>query len=180
VVRSVFGEELGRFVQGQFEENPLMDFTSLPLTWQAVIPVSYLDENNHMNVMWYTHLFSGATGGLFDRVGLTMAYFEANQAGTFALEQHLRFMSEVRAGQAISIRTRVLGRSLKRFHFMHFMIKDEGAILAATEEAVGSHVDLRVRRTSPLPHHVSEKFDRLLAEHGRLAWPAPVCGVMKA
>jgi len=157
-----------------------MDLKSLPLTWQAVIPESYLDENSHMNVMWYTHLFGGATGGLFDRIGLTMAYFEANQAGTFALEHHLRFLSEVRAGEAITIRTRVLGRSVKRFHFMHFMIKDEGDILAATEEAVGAHVDLRMRRTSPLPHHIVEEFDRLLAEHGRLDWAAPVCGVMKA
>jgi acyl-CoA thioester hydrolase len=157
-----------------------MDLKSLPLTWQAVIPESYLDENNHMNVMWYTHLFSCATGGLFDRIGLTMAYFEANQAGTFALEHHLRFLSEVRAGEAITMRTRVLGRSVKRFHFMHFMIKDEGGILAATEEAVGSHVDLRIRRTSPLPRHIVEEFDRLLAEHERLDWAAPVCGVMKA
>jgi acyl-CoA thioester hydrolase len=157
-----------------------MDLKSLPLTWQAIIPESYLDENNHMNVMWYTHLFSCATGGLFDQIGLTMAYFEANQTGTFALEHHLRFLSEVRAGQAVTIRTRVLGRSVKRFHFMHFMIQDEGDILAATEEAVGSHVDLRIRRTSPLPRHIVEEFDRLLAEHGRLPWAAPVCGVMKA
>jgi acyl-CoA thioester hydrolase len=157
-----------------------MDLTTLPLTWQAVIPESYLDENNHMNVMWYTHLFSCATGGLFDRIGLTMTYFETNQAGTFALEHHLRFLAEVRAGEAVTIRTRLLGRSLKRFHFMHFMIKVDGDVLAATEEAVGSHVDLRVRRTSPLPHHIVEEFDRLLAEHRTLAWAAPVCGVMKA
>jgi acyl-CoA thioester hydrolase len=157
-----------------------MDLNSLPLTWQALIPEAYLDENNHMNVMWYTHLFSCATGGLFDRIGLTTAYFEANQAGTFALEHHLRFLSEVRAGQTVTIRTRVLGRTLKRFHFMHFMVKDDGDILAATEEAVGSHVDLRIRRTSPLPHHVVDEFDRLLGEHSRLAWAAPVCGVMKA
>src|SRR5262249_22758547 len=137
-------------------------------------------ENDHMNVMWYTHLFSCATGGLFELVGLTPAYFEANQAGTFALEHHIRFLSEVRAGQHVTIRTRVLDRSVKRFHFLHFMIKDEGEILAATEEGVGAHVDLRVRRTSPLPPQVADGFDRLLMVHSRLTWAAPVCGVLKA
>ena len=161
-------------------EKALMDFNALPVNLEAVIPESYLDDMGHMNVMWYTHLFSEATGGLFDRVGLTRAYFEANQTGTFALEHHLRFLSEVRAGQPVAVRTRLLGRSAKRVHFMHFMIKVEGDVVAATEEAVGSHVDLRVRRTSPLPAGIAAALDRMLAEHSRLPWEPPVCGVMRA
>ena len=73
-----------------------MDLSSLPIHYQAVIPESYLDRMGHMNVMWYTHLFSCATGGLFGSIGLNLAYFEANHAGTFALEQHARFRVEVR------------------------------------------------------------------------------------
>ncbi len=156
-----------------------MDLSSLPIHYQAVIPESYLDEMGHMNVMWYTHLFSCATDGLFASVGLNLAYFEANQAGTFALEQHVRFRVEVRAGQHVTIRSRVLGRSAKRFHFMQFMFNDDAGVLSATVESVGTHVDLRVRRSSPLPPQVVEGFDRLIAEHSRLPWPAPVCGVMR-
>ena len=40
-----------------------MDLTALPITHRAVIPDDYLDEMGHMNVMWYTHLFSLARGG---------------------------------------------------------------------------------------------------------------------
>ena len=88
-----------------------MELTSLPITLETVIPEDYLDEMGHMNVMWYTHLFSRATGGLFDMIGLNRSYLEANHAGTFALEHHIRFLAEVRFGEGITIRTRPLARS---------------------------------------------------------------------
>ena len=75
----------------------------LPITHRAAIPESYLDEMGHMNVMWYTHLFSLASGGLFELVGLNRAYFEANQAGCFALATHVRYLAEVRVGQPVRI-----------------------------------------------------------------------------
>ena len=95
--------------------NALSD---LPLTHQAVIPEDYLDMMGHMNVMWYTHLFSLAVGGLYQRIGLWREYFEANQAGSFLLEAHVRHLSEVRVGQSVTIRTRMLARSAQRLHFM--------------------------------------------------------------
>jgi acyl-CoA thioesterase FadM len=152
---------------------------ALPVTHRAVVPESYLDEMGHMNVMWYTHLFSTAVGGLWDRLGLTDAYFAANRAGTFLLESHVRHLSEVRVGQAVTIRSRVLGRTAKRVHLMGFMVKDDGPVLAATSEGVAAHIDMRVRRSSPFPPHVADAIDRFVAEHAALGWPAPVCGVMK-
>jgi hypothetical protein len=38
--------------------------------------------------------------------------------------------------------------------------------------------DLDARRTAPLPAEFAAQLDRVIAEHSRLAWPAPVCGVM--
>ena len=60
-----------------------MDLAALPITHRAVIPDTYLDEMGHMNVMWYTHLFSQAAWGLFQMVGFTLDYFKANRAGSF-------------------------------------------------------------------------------------------------
>src|SRR5258708_184351 len=102
-----------------------MDLNELPITYRAVIPEAYLDEMGHMNVMWYTHLFSQGAWGLFQMVGLNLEYFKANQTGSFALEQHFRYLKEVRLGQHVTIRSRVLGRTAKRWHTIHFMIIDE-------------------------------------------------------
>ena len=88
------------------------ELAGLPVAHRAVIPASYLDEMGHMNVMWYTHLFSMATGTLFEQLGLTRAYFDANNAGSFALEAHVRYLSEVRVGQSVVIYYRLLGHPL--------------------------------------------------------------------
>jgi acyl-CoA thioester hydrolase len=156
-----------------------MDLTSLPITHRAVIPDAYLDEMGHMNVMWYTHLFSLGAWGLFQLVGLSREYFQINAAGSFALAQHFKYLNEVRVGQHVTVRSRVLGRSAKRWHTIHFMTIDELDVLAATSEGVQTHVDMTLRRSSPMPPAIADAIDRLLAAHTKLAWDAPVCGVLK-
>jgi acyl-CoA thioester hydrolase len=161
-------------------EPPALDLSALPLTHRVVVPEAYLDNMGHMNVMWYTHLFSCGTAGLYSLIGLTPAYFATNRAGSFALEQHLRYLNEVRVGQRITIRSRILGRSAKRIHLMHFMTLDDTTRLAATCETVATHVDITIRRSSPWPETIAAAIDRMLAEHSRLDWAAPVCGAMTA
>jgi acyl-CoA thioester hydrolase len=162
------------------ERITVADLAPLPVTHRALIPPEYLDEMGHMNVMWYTHLFSLGAWGLFQMVGMDEAYFEANNAGSFALEQHFRYLKEVRVGQHVTIRSRVLGRTAKRWHTIHFMTIDELGALAATAEGVQTHVDMAVRRSSPMPQPITDAIDRLLKEHESLAWAAPTCGAMNA
>ena len=158
-----------------------MNLLELPITARAEIPTSYLDEMGHMNVMWYTHLFSRAVWGLFDLIGFTHEYMQTNQAGSFALELHVRYLAEVKAGQHVTLRTRALARTPKRIHYQHFMTIDEhDDVLSATGEIVSAHVDMNVRRQSPFPPALADAFDRLLTQHTALTWPAPVCGTMRA
>jgi acyl-CoA thioesterase FadM len=156
-----------------------MDPNSLPITYEADIPESYLDAMGHMNVMWYTHLFGRATGGLFRMLGLTTDYFCTNNAGTFALEQHFRYLAEVRAGEHVVLRSRVLGRSAKIIHAIHLMSKGDKGVLAATGEFIGAHVDMNIRRTSPLPDDIAAIIDRLAAEHAAVPCDPRVTLVMK-
>ncbi|MCI0576031.1 MAG: thioesterase family protein [Chloroflexi bacterium] len=156
-----------------------MNLAALPLTYRATVPESYLDQMGHMNVMWYTHLFDQGTWGFFDLLGMNQAYFDAYQAGGFALEQHTRYLAEIRLGNSVAVYTRALGRSAKRIHFMHFMLLEHSGVLAATTELMGMHMDMAARRSSPMPEQITTAIDRYLAEHQRLDWPAPVCGVMK-
>jgi acyl-CoA thioester hydrolase len=156
-----------------------MDLQPLPITYQAIIPADYHDEMAHMNVMWYTHLFSEAVGTLWNMVGMDRAYFESHSAGTFALEFHIRFLAEIRAGQQITIRPRLLARTAKRLHFIQFMFNDTRSVLSCTEETVNSHADMTTRRTSPWPPHVAQALDQMIAAHQLLDWRAPTCGTMK-
>ena len=157
-----------------------MNLESLPVTHRAVIPEDYLDMMGHMNVMWYTHLFGRSVGSVFKLVGATPEYFRESGNGSFALENHVRYLAEVRVGDAVTIRSRVVGGSAKRMHFIHFMIHDGDGRLAATSEIVCSHVDLRIRRTSPWPEAIKAGIDRVVAEHAALGWDPPLCGSMRA
>jgi acyl-CoA thioesterase FadM len=131
-----------------------------------------------MNVMWYTHLFGRATVGFFELVGMDHGYFTAHHAGSFALAQYFSYRQEVRVGEHVTLRSRLLGRSAKKFHVIHFMSKTDGDVLAATGEFLGAHIDMKSRRTSPFLPHIAESIDRVLAEHRALDWDAPLGGAL--
>lgn len=152
------------------------DVRQLPRTHQAQIPEDYLDLMGHMNVMWYTHLFAHAVGGLSKYLGMNRDYFVNNQAGTFVLKQYVNYLVEVRFGEQVSIYTRLLGRSPKRVHLMHFMVKDGPDVLASTSELLLTHIDMRTRRSSPFLPEISQSIDRLLVDHSALSWAAPLAG----
>lgn len=156
-----------------------MNLALLPITHEATIPESYLDMMGHMNVMWYTHLFGRATCGLFKLVGMDDAYFQAHHAGSFALAQLFRYRKEVCAGEHVTLRSRLLERSAKQFHVIHFMTKGDDHLLAATGEFLAAHIDMSTRRTSPFAPPIAQNLDRIIAQHCALDWDAPISGAIK-
>jgi acyl-CoA thioester hydrolase len=154
------------------------DLSSLPQTNHKVIPAEYIDIMGHMNVMWYIHIFDYGTRNLFDNFGFGEEYIRRTGMGSFALESHIRYLAEVKLGEAVTVRSRVLGRSAKTIHFIHFMVKDQDGSLAATIEVLGAHADLTQRKVTPFPAEVLTRLDALLRVHQGLPWQAPVCGVI--
>jgi acyl-CoA thioester hydrolase len=150
----------------------------LRLYHRQFIPEHYMDAMGHMNVRWYLAVFDEASWHFFAALGMDAEYFEKRQLGGFALKHFIRYLAEVRAGESVAVRTRVLARSEKRFQFMHFMINETTGRLAATLEALGTHADMRRRRSSSIPPDIAGNFDRLLFRDRSLDWKAPVCGAI--
>ncbi len=159
-------------------ELDIAEVRKLPLIHQATIPEEYLDAMGHMNVMWYTHLFSVSMGELFQLFGLTWDYMEQNHVGTFALETHIRYLSEVRVGQTVEVHSRMLGRTEKRFHVMHIMTNQTKNDVSATFEVVGGYVSMETRRMDVIPENIAAQIDEMVDEHRELHWNAPVTGIM--
>ena len=151
----------------------------LPKTHSEIIAQHHLDDMGHMNVMWYTHLFDEAIFGALGIIGLDIKHMEANQAGGFALESHIRYLAEVKAGDSVVLRTRFLDRSKSRFHLLNFMFNSTQDRLASTFEVVGAHIDMTRRRMSPMPESITKPLDDIIQKHQQLSWLAPTCGVMK-
>ena len=157
---------------------PLENIAVLPLYHRETIPPEYLDAMGHMNVRWYMAVFDTAVWEFFKSYGLDQDYFTREQSGVFALKHVIQYYAEVKQGETVGIRVRLLGRSDKRFHFMAFMINETTGKLASTLEVLGTHADLSIRRGSPLPPVIQNKIDAKLAEDAALGWEAPVSGAI--
>jgi acyl-CoA thioester hydrolase len=158
----------------------LAQLHALPETYRTTISEEHLDLMGHMNVRWYLAFFDEAGWNFFQTLGMTEAYYRENDAGGFALKQLIHYLAEVRLGETISVRPRLIGRSPKRIHLMYFMVNETTGKLAATMEGLGSHADLKSRRTSPYPAHIATRIDEVQAQHDALEWEAPISGAISA
>jgi acyl-CoA thioester hydrolase len=152
----------------------------LPVVYRKVIPPEYRDLMDHMNIRWYMLLYDEAGDEMYKLYGQTPEYYREHQAGGFDLEHHIRYLAEVRIGDTIAIRARLLNRTAKRLHYMMFMVNETPGLLSSTFECVNSHADMRQRRTAPYPDFIAAQIDALIAQHRGLSWDAPVSGSMSA
>ncbi len=158
---------------------PIAYLEELPVYHRETIPSDYLDVMGHINIRWYMALFDKSMRQLFVSHGLTAAYISENQTGTFALKHVIHYYAEVRVGQNVAVRTRLLQRSDRRFHAMHFMINEATGQLASTQELMGTFADLQKRRATSIPPEIAAEFDVKLSADRQLDWEAPVSGVIK-
>lgn len=131
-----------------------------------------LDYNAHLNIAYYGLLFEEAARANFSRIDISRAYRERSDCAIFAAEVHTVFHREVLGDEPVSIYFRLLDLDQRKIHSMFFMVKDRDGSLAAAQEILYLHVDLRRRRTAPIPEPQAGRLAALLEKHGRLSPPA--------
>lgn len=151
-----------------------------PVCLRATIPESYRDNNGHMNVRWYMAIFDDAGDTMHEWRGLTPEFHRAHGTGTFDLEHHINYLSEVLPGEDVAVYLRFVEQSQKRLHYLMFLVNRTRGKLAAIFECVNTFADLRVRRTAPWPPEVAAKVAAAVAQHNQLDWAAPLSGSMRA
>ncbi len=151
-----------------------------PACLRMAVPESYRDRNGHMNMRWYIAIFDDAADNLYSRLGLTPEFHRQHTTGTFDLEHHLHFLSEVLPGDRVAVYGRLVGHSAKRLHYLMFMVNETRGKLAAMFECMSAFADLTVRKTAPFPPDIASKIAAGVAASATLEWPAPVCGAMQA
>jgi len=129
----------------------------LPITYRGTVYPWHCDHMGHMNVMWYVGKFDEATWQLLSNIGLSRSRLEKEAAGMAAVEQHIEYKRELRAGDLITIRSAVIEVKDKSVRFRHEMWNDETGELAATTVLVGIHLDLTTRRARSLPLDVRDR-----------------------
>lgn len=146
----------------------------IPILHRETVQPDWIDYNGHMNLAYYVLVFDHATDALQDVVGLDAAYRAATGGSVFVVEAHLTYDNEVKLGEEMRVRTRVLDVDEKRLHLFHEMSAGDDNRLAATNELMILHVDLASRRTAPFPAPVLAHLERLKAAHAALPQPPQV------
>jgi acyl-CoA thioester hydrolase len=121
------------------------------------------DHMGHMNVMWYVAKFDEASWQLAAALGLTAARFKRECIGLVAVDQHIAYKHELRAGDVVSIRSTVLDVTDKSVRIVHQLRNDDTDEIAAIMTLVAVHLDTTSRKARALPSDVREHAMRMIA-----------------
>lgn len=136
------------------------------------VPADWLDFNNHMNVGYYSLAFDRCVERFYhDWLDLAGGYVERESMGPFALQSNLHYLREMRGDDPYIVTVQLVDCDHKRWHFFARMINQRTDALAATLEQLSMNVDLRTRRSAPLPARQRERLDALRAAHQALPRP---------
>jgi acyl-CoA thioester hydrolase len=146
--------------QGQKETavpDPIIAYRGTVYPWQC-------DHMDHMNVMWYVGKFDEATWQLLSSLGLSRSRFSKEGTGMAAVEQHIVYSRELRAGDLVTIRSAVIEVKEKAIRLAHEMRNDETGEVVATTTIVGVHLDSTSRKARHLPSDVRERAKIMIEE----------------
>lgn len=132
-------------------------------TYRGIVYPNQLDHMGHMNVQWYTAKFDEGTWHFLSMIGITSDYIKETNKGMAALEQKMKYRTEVMAGDLLIVKTQPLEVTEKVIRFIHYMYNAETGQEAASCECVGVHFDRNTRKSCPLPENVKQKWANLLA-----------------
>ncbi|WP_422368030.1 carnitine 3-dehydrogenase [Pelagibius sp.] len=136
------------------------------ITVERRVPYSWTDYNGHMNEAHYLEVFAQASDRFMALIGADADYIDKGSS-YFTVESHLRHLDEVKAGEDLRVRTRVIGGDGRKLHLFHQM-ESENRRLAATGEHLLIHVDLKTRRSSTPGAEISENLLRYQRRHSTL------------
>jgi carnitine 3-dehydrogenase len=163
------GSGAGGVIAAHDARLPLPDAEGLPVTLCRQVPVTWTDYNGHMSSHHYLEAGSLATDRFMELIGADAAYVASGKS-YFSVEDHVRYLSEVHAGDRLTVTTQVLGGTGKRLHLFHRMTRGDGT-LSATMETLLIHTDLALRRSCLPDAPVAETLSAWVAAHA--AQPRP-------
>jgi acyl-CoA thioester hydrolase len=159
--------------------HPTFDqLSELPAYSQQVVPSAFEDFNGHLNIRHYLGIASEGLDESLVPLGILQNWPRVADQAVFTAEHHLTYLAELRTGDRISVRVRLIGRSERAAHAMVYLVDETHQRLSYVMEEIFLHVDMSTRRTSPWPEDVEAALDRRVADDQSLPWPVELSGSM--
>jgi acyl-CoA thioesterase FadM len=149
----------------------------LPAYVEQPVPIAFEDVNGHLNVRHYTGIASEGIDEALVEVGIAPNW-PAKGHACFSAEHHLTYIAELRTGDRMSARVRLLGRAERAAHALVYLLDESHQRVSFVMEEIFLHIDMETRRTAPWPEDVAAAIDRRVAEHAALPWEPDTSGCL--
>ena len=154
------------------------ELAALPAYATRAVPTAFEDINGHLNIRHYVGIASeGLDESLID-VGIPQNWPTVSGQGVFTAEHHMTYLSELRTGDKISVRVRLVGRSARAAHVVVYLLDDSHQKLSYVMEEIFLHITMESRRTADWPEDVAAAIDRQIAADANLSWQPQLSGSM--
>ena len=140
-------------------------------TWNGKVAPEWVDYNGHLRDAYYLLLFSFASDGLMDLIGLDADGRKATGHTFYSLETHLNYLLEVKEGAAVEVRTQILGMDAKRVDVYHALYLEGTETLLAANQQMLINIDSSGPKSAPFAPGVHDKLQALVAAHAHLPRP---------
>jgi acyl-CoA thioesterase FadM len=150
---------------------------ALPAYAEQPVPIAFEDVNGHLNVRHYTGIASEGLDEALVEQGIPQNWPASGHA-CFSAEHHLTYLAELRTGDRMSARVRLLGRAERAAHVLVYLLDESHRRLSFVMEEIFLHIDMDTRRTAPWPADVAAGLDRRIESDAALPWRADVSGCL--
>ena len=150
----------------------------LPGYTSQSVPAAFEDINGHLNIRHYVGIASEGLDESLARVGIPQNWPTVAGQGVFTAEHHMTYLSELRTGDRISARVRLIGRSERAAHAVVYLVDDTHQQVSYVMEELFLHIDMASRKTAPWPEDVAAALDKQIASEADLAWQPALSGSM--
>ena len=155
------------------------ELATLPAFAEHPVPMAFEDSNGFLNVRHYLGIGSeGLDESLYD-IGIPFNWPVLSGFACLSAEHHLTYLHELRTGDQMSVRVRLLGRSERAAHALVFVLDDTNQRVACVFEEIFLCVEIADRRTAPWPADIAAGLDKRVAEHADIEWEPVTSGCLK-
>lgn len=149
---------------------------TLPAYAEQPVPMAFEDSNGHLNVRHYLGIGSEGLDEALLEVGIPFNWPLTTGLAVLSAEHHLTYLHELKTGDLMSVRVRLLGRSNRAAHALVYVLDDVNKRVACVFEEILLCVKLDPRGAAAWPEEVAAKLDARIAEHAALPWEPATSG----
>ena len=124
--------------------------------------------NGHMNVAFYSKIFDEGSGVLYKDLGFSWDHETIRDTySTFTLEENIRYVKENLLGDKIYPCYRIVNVNRKIIHHASILLNEKQE-LSAISECLLIHIDMKIRKSAPMPDETFNRIKDLKNNHESL------------